>query len=29
VPQNLTVFVVILSFNLFTDVCIMLIPLPV
>ncbi|CAG9994670.1 unnamed protein product [Clonostachys byssicola] len=29
VPQNFTVFVVILSFNLFTDVCIMLIPLPV
>ncbi|CEF74611.1 hypothetical protein FGSG_02334 [Fusarium graminearum PH-1] len=29
VPQNLTFFVLILSFNLSTDVCIMLIPIPV
>ncbi|KAF5579312.1 integral membrane protein PTH11 [Fusarium pseudoanthophilum] len=29
VPQNLTFFVVILVFNLVTDICIMLIPIPV
>ncbi|KAF5712832.1 integral membrane protein PTH11 [Fusarium mundagurra] len=29
VPQNLTFFVVILVFNLATDICIMLIPIPV
>ncbi|KAF4467928.1 integral membrane PTH11 [Fusarium albosuccineum] len=29
VPQNLVFFVVILVFNLFTDICIMLIPIPV
>ncbi|KAF5562813.1 integral membrane protein PTH11, partial [Fusarium phyllophilum] len=28
VPQNLTFFVVILVFNLVTDICIMLIPIP-
>lgn len=29
VPQNLVFFVVILVFNLLTDICIMLIPIPV
>lgn len=28
-PQNLVFFVVILTFNLVTDICVMLVPLPV
>lgn len=29
VPQNIVFFVVILTFNLLTDLCIMLVPIPV
>ena len=29
VPQNLVFFLVILVFNLLTDICIMLVPIPV
>lgn len=29
VPQNIVFFVVMLTFNLLTDLCIMLVPIPV